>query len=64
MLLAPVTVKTGISDGTNYAEVLDGLKEGDVIVTGTVSPVTASTFPPPGASPFGGPPFGGGGFRR
>jgi HlyD family secretion protein len=57
-VLKPVTVKTGISDG-NYTEVLEGLKEGDVIVTGVNLPASAaSTRPPAGGSPFGGP-FGG-----
>ena len=54
--LKPVSVRLGISDGTN-TEVLEGLKEGDVVASGTVSqgPTTAAT---PTASPFGGP-FGG-----
>ena len=64
-MLKPVTIKTGISDGT-YTEVLEGLNEGDVIVTGVNLPAgaaaatTANARPP--NSPFGGP-FGGG-FRR
>ena len=52
--LKPVTVKAGISDGS-FTEVLDGLKEGDVVVTGTVSLTAESAAP---SSPFGGP-FGG-----
>ena len=56
-LLKPVTVKVGISDGAN-TEVLEGLKEGEMVVIGTVS--TAATAAP--ASPFG-TPFGGGGRR-
>lgn len=61
--LKPVTIKTGISDGS-YTEVLDGLKEGDEVVTGLNLPLAgpASTMPQ-GRSPFGGPPFGGGGMR-
>jgi HlyD family secretion protein len=58
-VLKPVTVKTGIADATN-AEVLEGLKEGDVVVIGVISsdPLNAA-MRPPGGSPFGGP-FGGG----
>jgi HlyD family secretion protein len=60
-VLKPVTVKTGISDGT-YTEVLEGLNEGDLVVTGVNLPASAmnTTRPPTGGSPFGGP-FGGGG---
>jgi HlyD family secretion protein len=64
-LLVPVTAKTGISDGA-MTEVLDGLKEGDVVVTGVNLPLTATTASgqrPPN-TPFGGPFGGGGGFRR
>ena len=53
-VLKPATVRVGISDGSN-TEVLEGLKEGDVIVTGTVSTTAETTGP---ASPFGNP-FGG-----
>jgi len=61
-LLKPVTIKTGISDGT-FTEVLDGLNEGDTVVTGLNLPAGATTtMRPPGGSPFGGP-FGGGGMR-
>ncbi len=57
--LKPVTIKTGISDGS-FTEVLEGLKEGDSIVIGVNLPAaSASARPPTGASPFGGP-FGGG----
>jgi HlyD family secretion protein len=55
-VLQAVTVKTGISDGTS-TEVSEGLKDGDVIVTGVIS-ATATTTPPV-SSPFGSP-FGGG----
>jgi len=57
-LLKPITVKVGISDGAN-TEVLEGLKEGDVVVVGTVSSAATAAAP---ASPFGGP-FGGPGRR-
>ena len=53
----PVPVKTGISDGA-FTEVLDGVKEGDTIVTGqTVAGGDASKAPAAN-------PFGGGGMRR
>ncbi|MEW6159592.1 MAG: efflux RND transporter periplasmic adaptor subunit [Verrucomicrobiota bacterium] len=56
-VLRSVTIKTGISDGTN-SEVLEGLKEGDEVVTNLAMPEAASspTMRPPG---FGGSPFGG-----
>lgn len=59
-VLKPVTVRVGISDGKD-SEVLDGLKEGDLVVVGVNLPTVASAAParPPGGSPFGGP-FGGG----
>ena len=54
-VLKPVTVKLGISDGTN-TEVIEGLKEGDVVVVGTVSSAATATAPAaPFGSPFGGP---------
>ena len=50
--LEAVPVKTGISDGT-FTEILEGLKEGDVVATGQV--VTgAEPAKSPTASPFGG----------
>ena len=60
-VLKQVTIKTGISDGA-FTEVLEGLKDGDVIVTGvnlaaTGTATAAGTRPP--TTPFGGP-FGGG----
>ncbi len=57
----PVTVKTGITDGS-YTEVIDGLKEGDMVITGvnTLQATTANIQMPAGSSPFGRP---GGGFR-
>lgn len=60
-VLKPVTVKTGISDGT-FTEVVEGLQEGDVIVAGLNLPAAEANSPTAG-NPFGGP-FGGGRFRR
>ena len=57
IMLKPVTVKLGISDGA-FTEVAEGLSEGDIVATGTVSQTTAAA-PAPGGSPFGGSPFGG-----
>lgn len=58
-VLKPVVAKTGITDGS-YTEVIEGLKDGDVVVTGIVTPEpSATTFGPPG----GRNPFGGGGRR-
>jgi HlyD family secretion protein len=55
-VLNPVTVKLGIGDGSNI-EVLEGLKEGDVVVSGTVqSPAAASTALRNPLGGFGGPP--------
>lgn len=56
-VLRPASVKIGISDGSS-AEVLEGLTEGDVVATGTVSasPSVATTRANPLGSPFGGPP--------
>jgi len=54
-LVRPVTIKVGINDAT-HTEVLEGLKEGDVVATGTIvaaSPA-ASAVPNPLGSPFGG----------
>ena len=55
-MLNAVTVKLGISDGA-ATEVIEGLKEGDLLATGTVTPQVAGTAPQ--SSPFGGSPFGG-----
>jgi len=55
--LKPVTIKTGITDGS-YTEVLEGLKDGDVVVSGLNQPVGGAAGARPGATPFGGP-FGG-----
>lgn len=63
--LAPVMVKLGVSDGF-YTEVLEGLDEGDTVITGVIMPgAQAPIAPPPGGSsssnPFSGrSSFGGG----
>ena len=56
LLMTAVSIKTGITDGTN-TEVSEGLKDGDILVTGIVAPSTAPTA---AAGPLGGNPFGGG----
>ena len=58
-VLQAVSVRTGISDGAN-TEIVEGLKEGEVVVTGVVVAETTatSTTARPG-SPLGGSPFGG-----
>jgi HlyD family secretion protein len=48
----PVTIKTGISDGVT-TEVLEGLKEGDRVVTGMTE---SGAAPTPASNPFGGGP--------
>ena len=55
--LKPVIVKTGINDGAT-TEVIEGLNEGDKVVTAAILPNSASQ---PAANPFGG---GGMGQRR
>jgi HlyD family secretion protein len=62
-VLKPVLIKTGISDGV-YTEVIDGVNEGDVVVSGLNIPAgtPSAANVRPGSSPFGGP-FGGGGMR-
>src|SRR5437588_2174947 len=49
----PAQIKTGISDGI-MTEVLDGLKEGDRVVTAELTSTAAAPSPP--ANPFGGGP--------
>jgi HlyD family secretion protein len=49
----PVQIKTGISDGI-MTEVLEGLKEGDRVVTAEMTSATTAASPP--ANPFGGGP--------
>lgn len=56
VVLKPVTVKLGASDGSN-TEIIEGLNEGDAVVTGTVGTALTATGPAP--SPFG-MGFGGG----
>jgi len=48
--MKPVTIKTGITDGI-YTEVSEGLKEGDVIVSGQVLTTTSAAGQP--TNPFG-----------
>jgi HlyD family secretion protein len=57
-VLRAVTVRTGISD-SSFTEVLEGLKEGDVVITGLNVPLTqAVAAQQRPSSPFGSP-FGG-----
>ena len=58
MKLKPLTIRTGLNDGA-YTEVIEGLNEGDQVVTGLLA---ASTTQPGGSRPSN--PFSGGGFRR
>lgn len=55
-VLRATPVRLGISDGS-VTEVLEGLKENDLVATGIVLPETAVATP--SSSPFGGSPFGG-----
>jgi HlyD family secretion protein len=57
-----VSAKLGITDGIN-TEVVDGLKDGDLIITSVTLPGGSSSAGRPASNPFagGGPP---GGFRR
>lgn len=57
----PVRVRVGITDGI-VTEVLDGLSENDVVVTGSTTPMTAQAMQGV-QNPFGGAPRGGGGRR-
>jgi HlyD family secretion protein len=54
--LKPVQIKVGISDGVS-TEVIDGLEEGDQVVTGIITTGESRSTGPQG-NPFGG------GFRR
>jgi len=62
--LQPVQVHIGITDNKDY-EILEGLKEGDVVAVGAIGGASPTT--PQANNPFGGP-FGGrgpgGGGRR
>ena len=65
-MFKPITIKTGIADST-FTEVLDGLNEGDEVVTGIIDPNAVAAAPnsqQQTRSPFGGGGFGGGGGRR
>lgn len=53
--LEPVVVRLGISDGSN-TEVIDGLKEGDVLVSSVFVPGEAAAPAAPTSNPFGGGP--------
>jgi hypothetical protein len=61
-VLQAVSVRTGISDGS-YTEILEGLTDNDVVVTGTViaetTAIAPTSAPRPGGSALGGSPFGG-----
>lgn len=48
----PVQIKTGISDGV-VTEIVEGLKEGDRVITAELSPKSSAASTP--ANPFGGP---------
>src|SRR2546429_1286105 len=48
----PVQIKNGISDG-GVTEVIEGLKEGDSVVTAELTSTSTASSPP--ANPFGGP---------
>jgi HlyD family secretion protein len=53
----PVRVRLGITDNS-YTEVLEGLKEGDTVITAVkLSAAQAEASPAGGRSPFGGPRF-------
>jgi HlyD family secretion protein len=57
-VLKAVTIKAGLSDAS-FTEVLEGLKEGDVVVSGLTIPLTQTAATQPRANtPFGSP-FGG-----
>jgi len=51
--LQPMRVKTGVSDGA-FTEIIDGLKEGDAVITGVKLQSQNSGPAPGGANPFGG----------
>jgi HlyD family secretion protein len=60
--LKPVQVRLGITDGI-YTEVMEGLAENDVVVTGTITP-TANNTASGAQNPFGGRGNFPGGMRR
>jgi len=51
--LQSMRVKTGVSDGA-FTEIIDGLKEGDAVITGVKLQSQNSGPAPGGANPFGG----------
>ncbi len=53
--LEPLSVRLGVSDGF-YTEVLNGLNDGDTVLTGVIMPGAATAGGPPGGmnNPFGG----------
>lgn len=53
--LEEIAIKAGITDGTT-TEIVDGLKEGDVIVTSIVVPNATTARPSGSNNPFGGGP--------
>jgi HlyD family secretion protein len=55
--LKPLKIQTGITDGVS-TEVVEGLNEGDQVVTGLLTMQGSGTMQRPSS------PFGGGGFRR
>lgn len=59
--LQPAQIRVGVNDGM-FTEVVEGLKDGDVVATGSIggTPATAQQANNPFGSPFGGrPPQGG-----
>jgi hypothetical protein len=56
-----ISIKTGIADST-HTEILDGLNEGDEIVTGVLNPNTLAAAPGAGSQQQRSPFSGGGGF--
>ena len=63
-VLKPVSVETGITDGT-FTEVKGGeLADGAAVVVGAVPKAGPTQAPPPGMGGFGGGPRGGGGGGR
>jgi HlyD family secretion protein len=58
--LTAVPVKTGLTDGS-FTEVIEGLKEGDKVVTGLASAKPAAAASAATVNPFAPPRFPGGG---
>lgn len=53
--LEAIAIKTGITDGT-ATEAVEGVQEGDVLVTSVTVPNAGAARPPGGTNPFGGGP--------